>query len=69
MIPDIVEGIKRLTRERDRFERRLQRAVRIIKDQEGLISALRSEMNHLRIVRDDLRTSLMAYGAKREEGT
>ena len=69
MTTDIVEGIKRLTRERDRFERRLQRAVRIIKDQEGLISALRSEMNRLHTERDDLRTSLMAYGAKREEGT
>ena len=62
----LVDDIAKLVRQRDRFERKLQRAVQTIKEQYAENEALRSRISALSTERDDLLRNVVLLGEKRE---
>ena len=62
----LVDDIAKLVRQRDRFERKLQRAVQTIKEQYAENAALRSRISALSTERDDLLRNVVLLGEKRE---
>ena len=62
----LVDDIAKLVRQRDRFERKLQRAVQTIKEHYAENEALRSRISALSTERDDLLRNVVLLGEKRE---